>query len=712
MKRMNAHDNEMKMDDTDMAAMADGNMSGMDMHSMSGMDMDEMDMDGMPGMDDPGMKYMGNLKQKFWVSLGLMLIVVALAPLMGLSVNIGGLHLPITFPGSQWVLLIAATALFLYGGLPFIRGGIAEIRAHQPGMMALIGLGITVAYVYSVYAFVANNLLTGHAHLMNFFWELSTLIVIMLLGHWVEMNAVMKAGDATASLGQMLPDTVHMVHDGQVMDMPLADVQVGSQLRVLAGESIPADGQIDDGSTSINEALVSGESAPVSKTVGDQVTGGTVNGDGTITMTVTAVGDDGFIGQIGHMVSDAQQQKSRAENIASRVAGWLFYIALIVGLLTVAVWSPINGFGPALMMGVTVLIIACPHALGLALPLVIVRATGMSAKRGLLVRNRNAYEATSKAHYVMFDKTGTLTTGHFTVNAVQPLVDDMTANELLADFAALEQSSTHPFATGVMSAAKAQDVTVPAATDVQTIQGAGLQGTVDGHKLLIVNAKYLDEHDVDYAHNQVQQLAAAGNTVSLLVVDGQVQGMIAAGDVARPEAASAIKGLKAAGLVPVMLTGDNQQTADAVAQTLGIDDVHAELMPADKAQLIADYQQRGGVLMVGDGINDAPSLAGADVGIAIGAGTDVAIDAADVVLVSSKTTDILNFVRLAQATNRKLVQNIWWAAGYNIIAIPLAAGVLAPIGITMPAALGAVVMSLSAVIVAVNAMTLHAPHLE
>lgn len=694
---------------TDMNEHETMDMTGMDMSSMNNMHGMHHNM---AGMDDPGMKYMGNLKQKFWVSLVLMVIVVLLAPLMGMQLSVGGLSLPITFPGSEWVLLIVATALFLYGGLPFVRGGIEEIKARKPGMMALIGLGISVAYLYSVYAFVANNLIPGHAHVMNFFWELATLIVIMLLGHWVEMNAVMKAGNATDSLGQMLPDTVHMLHGDEVMDMPLAHVQAGSKLRVLAGESIPADGQIDDGDTTVNEALVSGESAPVVKHAGDQVTGGTVNGDGTITMTVSVVGEDGFIGQIGHMVSDAQQQKSRAENVASRVAGWLFYIALVVGLLTVAVWTPINGFGPALMMGVTVLIIACPHALGLALPLVIVRATGMSAKRGLLVRNRNAYEATSKARYIMFDKTGTLTTGHFTVNAVQPLVDGVTADDLLADFAALEQSSTHPFATGVLAEAKQKRVDVTPADNVQTIQGAGLSGELDGRQLMVVNAKYLVAHGIDFDATKVDQLAAAGNTVSLLVVDQQVQGLVAAGDVARPEAAKAIAGLKQAGLTPVMLTGDNQQTAATVAAALGIDDVHAELMPADKSRLISEYQRRGGVLMVGDGINDAPSLAGADVGIAIGAGTDVAIDAADVVLVSSKTTDILNFVRLAKATNRKLVQNIWWAAGYNIVAIPLAAGVLAPIGITMPAALGAVVMSLSAIIVAINAMTLRAPSVE
>nr|WP_083479234.1 heavy metal translocating P-type ATPase [Lacticaseibacillus brantae] len=666
-------------------------------------DMSQMDHD-MSGMGHD-MMHMGNLKQLFWVSFIAMIPVLLLSPFMGMDLSIAGVALPLTFPGSDWVVMVLATFLYFYGGRPFLTGAVSELKSRKPAMMTLIAMGITVAYGYSLYAFIANHFINPNRHVMDFFWELATLIVIMLLGHWIEMNSVMAAGSAVEKMAALLPGQAHVVHGDHVMDMPLAQVEVGQVVRVLAGEQVPVDGEISSGQSAINESLVTGEAKAVAKAPGDKVIGGSVNGDGVIEVKVTGTGESGYLAQVMKMVSDAQQAKSHAEGLADRVAGWLFYAALIIGLIAFIAWLP-EGLSVAFERMVTVFIIACPHALGLAIPLVIARSTSIAAQNGLLVRNRQAIEEVKQVKYVLMDKTGTLTQGNFDVNAVQSYTNDQSQDQILALFAALETHSDHPLAKGIVSAAVAKQLTLPAATDVSVQKGVGLTGTIAQQSYQIVNARYLDNNQVAYAAQDNQAWSAAGNSVAYLLLNQQVIGAIAEGDQLKPNSVAFIQELKQLGYIPVMLTGDNQASAAQAAKNLGIDEFQAELLPEDKVKWLDHYQAQGKAIMVGDGVNDAPSLAKADVGIAIGAGTDVAIDSADVVLVHSDPYDILNFIKLALATNRKMVQNLWWGAGYNIVAIPLAAGILAPIGFVLSPAVGAVLMSMSTVVVAFNALAL------
>ncbi|KLI74828.1 MULTISPECIES: heavy metal translocating P-type ATPase [Lacticaseibacillus] len=694
----------------DQGAMAHGQMNHGDMHmshgDMSHMDMHHGDMSHMD-MDHGGghMMHMGNLKQKFWVSLIVMIPVLLLSQFMGMNIHLGALQLPIVFPGSDWLVLILSSFLFFYGGWPFLTGAKSELQQRQPAMMTLIAMGITVAYGYSLYAFVMNHFIAPNGMVMDFFWELATLIVIMLLGHWIEMNAVMAAGNAVEKLAALLPSQAHVVHGDHVMDMPLAEVQVGTRLRVLAGEQMPADGQIVSGSSSVNESLVTGEAKAIHKAEGDRVIGGSVNGDGVIEIKVTGTGESGYLSQVMKLVQSAQANKSKAEGMADKVAGWLFYAALAVGILAFFIWLS-DGAAIAFERMVTVFIIACPHALGLAIPLVIARSTSIGATNGLLIRNRQALETAKHAKFILMDKTGTLTEGKFTVAKTVAFANHDEA-QVLALMAALESHSEHPLATGIKAAAKEQQLNVPAAQNVQVLKGIGLQGEVDGQAYTIVNARYLKDHQLSYDQAQADQLAAAGNSLAFLLQKDQVLGMVAEGDQLKPSSKPFVAALKRQGITPVMLTGDNHETAKKVADQLGLTDFQAELKPEDKVAQVKVYQQRGVVMMVGDGVNDAPSLAQADIGVAIGAGTDVAIDTADVVLVHSDPADILNFLSLAKATNRKMVQNLWWGAGYNILAIPLAAGILAPIGFVLSPAVGAAIMSLSTIVVALNAMTLH-----
>ena len=694
----------------DQGAMAHGQMNHGDMHmshgDMSHIDMHHGDMSHMD-MDHGGghMMHMGNLKQKFWVSLIVMIPVLLLSQFMGMNIHLGALQLPIVFPGSDWLVLILSSFLFFYGGWPFLTGAKSELQQRQPAMMTLIAMGITVAYGYSLYAFVMNHFIAPNGMVMDFFWELATLIVIMLLGHWIEMNAVMAAGNAVEKLAALLPSQAHVVHGDHVMDMPLAEVQVGTRLRVLAGEQMPADGQIVSGSSSVNESLVTGEAKAIHKAEGDRVIGGSVNGDGVIEIKVTGTGESGYLSQVMKLVQSAQANKSKAEGMADKVAGWLFYAALAVGILAFFIWLS-DGAAIAFERMVTVFIIACPHALGLAIPLVIARSTSIGATNGLLIRNRQALETAKHAKFILMDKTGTLTEGKFTVAKTVAFANHDEA-QVLALMAALESHSEHPLATGIKAAAKEQQLNVPAAQNVQVLKGIGLQGEVDGQAYTIVNARYLKDHQLSYDQAQADQLAAAGNSLSFLLQKDQVLGMVAEGDQLKPSSKPFVAALKRQGITPVMLTGDNHETAKKVADQLGLTDFQAELKPEDKVAQVKAYQQRGVVMMVGDGVNDAPSLAQADIGVAIGAGTDVAIDTADVVLVHSDPADILNFLSLAKATNRKMVQNLWWGAGYNILAIPLAAGILAPIGFVLSPAVGAAIMSLSTIVVALNAMTLH-----
>ncbi|MDS3910578.1 MULTISPECIES: heavy metal translocating P-type ATPase [Staphylococcus] len=646
----------------------------------------------------------GNFKVKFFVSLIFAIPIILLSPMMGVN-----LPFQFTFPGSEWVVLILSTILFFYGGKPFLSGGKDEIAEKKPGMMTLVALGISVAYIYSLYAFYMNNFSSATGHTMDFFWELATLILIMLLGHWIEMNAVGNAGDALKKMAELLPNSAIKVMDnGQREEVKISDIMTDDIVEVKAGESIPTDGIIVQGQTSIDESLVTGESKKVQKNQNDNVIGGSINGSGTIQVKVTAVGEDGYLSQVMGLVNQAQNDKSSAELLSDKVAGYLFYFAVIVGVISFIVWMLIqNDVDFALERLVTVLVIACPHALGLAIPLVTARSTSIGAHNGLIIKNRESVEIAQHIDYVMMDKTGTLTEGNFSVNHYESFKNDLSNDTILSLFASLESQSNHPLAISIVDFAKSKNVSFTNPQDVNNIPGVGLEGLIDNKTYKITNVSYLDKHKLNYDDDLFTKLAQQGNSISYLIEDQQVIGMIAQGDQIKESSKQMVADLLSRHITPVMLTGDNNEVAHAVAKELGISDVHAQLMPEDKESIIKDYQSDGNkVMMVGDGINDAPSLIRADIGIAIGAGTDVAVDSGDVILVKSNPSDIIHFLTLSNNTMRKMVQNLWWGAGYNIVAVPLAAGALAFIGLILSPAIGAILMSLSTVIVAINAFTL------
>lgn len=646
----------------------------------------------------------GNFKVKFFVSLIFAIPIILLSPMMGVN-----LPFQFTFPGSEWVVLILSTILFFYGGKPFLSGGKDEIAAKKPGMMTLVALGISVAYIYSLYAFYMNNFSSATGHTMDFFWELATLILIMLLGHWIEMNAVGNAGDALKKMAELLPNSAIKVMDnGQREEVKISDIMTDDIVEVKAGESIPTDGIIVQGQTSIDESLVTGESKKVQKNQNDNVIGGSINGSGTIQVKVTAVGEDGYLSQVMGLVNQAQNDKSSAELLSDKVAGYLFYFAVIVGVISFIVWMLIqNDVDFALERLVTVLVIACPHALGLAIPLVTARSTSIGAHNGLIIKNRESVEIAQHIDYVMMDKTGTLTEGNFSVNHYESFKNDLSNDTILSLFASLESQSNHPLAISIVDFAKSKNVSFTNPQDVNNIPGVGLEGLIDNKTYKITNVSYLDKHKLNYDDDLFTKLAQQGNSISYLIEDQQVIGMIAQGDQIKESSKQMVADLLSRHITPVMLTGDNNEVAHAVAKELGIRDVHAQLMPEDKESIIKDYQSDGNkVMMVGDGINDAPSLIRADIGIAIGAGTDVAVDSGDVILVKSNPSDIIHFLTLSNNTMKKMVQNLWWGAGYNIVAVPLAAGALAFIGLILSPAVGAILMSLSTVIVAINAFTL------
>lgn len=648
--------------------------------------------------------YHGNFKVKFFVSLIFGIPIILLSPLMGVN-----LPFQFTFPGSEWVVLILSTILFFYGGKPFLSGGKDEIATKKPGMMTLVALGISVAYIYSLYAFYMNNFSSATGHTMDFFWELATLILIMLLGHWIEMNAVGNAGDALKKMAELLPNSAIKVMDnGQREEVKISDIMTDDIVEVKAGESIPTDGIIVQGQTSIDESLVTGESKKVQKNQNDNVIGGSINGSGTIQVKVTAVGEDGYLSQVMGLVNQAQNDKSSAELLSDKVAGYLFYFAVIVGVISFIVWMLIqNDVDFALERLVTVLVIACPHALGLAIPLVTARSTSIGAHNGLIIKNRESVEIAQHIDYVMMDKTGTLTEGNFSVNHYESFKNDLSNDTILSLFASLESQSNHPLAISIVDFAKSKNVSFTNPQDVNNIPGVGLEGLIDNKTYKITNVSYLDKHKLNYDDDLFTKLAQQGNSISYLIEDQQVIGMIAQGDQIKESSKQMVADLLSRNITPVMLTGDNNEVAHAVAKELGISDVHAQLMPEDKESIIKDYQSNGNkVMMVGDGINDAPSLIRADIGIAIGAGTDVAVDSGDIILVKSNPSDIIHFLTLSNNTMRKMVQNLWWGAGYNIVAVPLAAGALAFVGLILSPAVGAILMSLSTVIVAINAFTL------
>ncbi|EIO0108687.1 copper-translocating P-type ATPase [Staphylococcus pseudintermedius] len=653
--------------------------------------------------DDHAHHHHENFKMKFFVSLIFAIPIIIFSPMMGVQ-----LPFQFTFPGSDWMVLILATILFIYGGQPFLVGAKGEITSKKPGMMTLVTLGISVAYIYSLYAFYLNHFSDVTGHTMDFFWELATLILIMLLGHWVEMNAVGSAGDALKKMAALLPDKVIKVTNNQREEVKISDIALNDIVEVKAGESIPTDGMIVRGETAIDESLVTGESKKVQKKPNDQVIGGSINGSGTIQVKVTAVGEASYLSQVMDIIKQAQNDKSRAELLSDKVAGYLFYFAISVGMIAFIAWMLIqHEIDLVLERLVTVLVIACPHALGLAIPLVTARSTSIGAHHGLMIKNRAAIETAQHIDYVMMDKTGTLTEGNFSVNHYESFKAGMSDEAVLSLFASLESQSNHPLATSIVGFAKSKNIAYAQPQDVQNISGIGLEGTINGQAYKITNVSYLEQNGFDYDQALFTKLAQQGNSISYLIDEQQVIGIIAQGDQIKDSSQQMVADLLAKGITPVMLTGDNQEVAETVAKALGINDVHAQLMPEDKESIIKAYQSKGKkVMMVGDGINDAPSLIRSDIGIAIGAGTDVAVDSGDVILVKSDPSDIIHFFTLSKRTMRKMVQNLWWGAGYNIVAVPLAAGILASIGLILSPAVGAILMSLSTVIVAINAFTL------
>ncbi|EGP5669187.1 copper-translocating P-type ATPase [Enterococcus faecium] len=652
------------------------------------------------GMDHS--MHMGNFKQKFWLSLILAIPIILFSPMMGME-----FPFQITFPGSDWLVLILATILFIYGGQPFLSGAKMELKQKSPAMMTLIAMGITVAYIYSVYSFIAN-LINPHTHVMDFFWELATLIVIMLLGHWIEMNAVSNASNALQKLAELLPESVkRLTKEGKEETVSLKEVTEGDHLIVRSGDKMPTDGVILKGETIVDESAVTGESKGIKKRANDKVIGGSINGDGTIEIEVTGTGENGYLAKVMEMVRKAQGEKSKLESLSDKVAKWLFYIALIVGILAFIAWLFLTDLPNALERMVTVFIIACPHALGLAIPLVVARSTSIAAKNGLLLKNRNALEQANDLDVIMLDKTGTLTEGKFTVTGVEVLDDAFNKNEILQYLGALEANANHPLAIGIMNYLKEHEIKPYQAENLKNLSGVGLEATVKNQQVKIVNEKEVERLGLNVEQALLKPYQEQGNTISFLILENHLAAIVALGDVVKTEAKEFIRTLKERKITPVILTGDNKNAAQAVADYLGIEEYYGGLLPDDKEAVVQKYLDQGKkVIMVGDGINDAPSLARASIGMAIGAGTDIAIDSADVVLTNSDPKDILHFLDLAKQTRKKMIQNLWWGAGYNILAIPLAAGILAPIGIILSPAVGAVLMSLSTVVVALNALTL------
>ena len=650
------------------------------------------------GHHDHHAHMVADFKQRFWVSLVLTLPVVALAPMIQSWL---GLSETLDFPGDSLVQFMFASVVYFYGGWPFLSGLASELRRRMPGMMTLIALAISVAYFYS------SAVVFGLAGEV-FFWELATLIDIMLLGHWIEMRSVMGASAALEKLVKLMPSDAHLVaEDGSTRDVPVTDLHHGDRVLVKPGEKIPTDGVIVEGRSTINEAMLTGESKPAEKSEGDEVIGGAVNGEAAFTIEVRRTGNETYLAQVIEMVRQAQESKSRTQDLANRAAFWLTIIAISVGSATLVTWLLIGKpFDFSLERAVTVMIIACPHALGLAVPLVVAVSTSISAGNGLLIRDRTAFERGRDLDAIVFDKTGTLTEGRFGVTDVITL-GERSEEDLLRLAASLESQSEHPIAEGVVRGAQERGISFPPPSEFRAIPGRGAEAVVDGTRLRIVSPGYLREHDLTVTDDRVRAVADQGKTVVYLLIDGAVEGAIALADIIRPESREALERLKAMGIQVMMLTGDAEAVARWVSEELGLDDYFAEVLPDQKASKIKEVQSRGLVVaMTGDGVNDAPALTQADVGIAVGAGTDVAIESADIVLVRSDPRDVTAVVELSRATYHKMVQNLWWATGYNAFAIPAAAGVLYPLGIVLSPAVGAVFMSLSTVIVSINARML------
>jgi len=646
---------------------------------------------GMEGHDHNMM--IADFKKRFYV------VLILTIPIMLLSMMIQKfLGVNWQFTGSQYILFALSTIVFFYGGWPFLKGFVNEVKTKSPGMMILIGFAITVAYAYSV-AIVFG--LTG----MDFFWELSTLILIMLLGHWIEMKSIAGASKELELLVQLMPADAHMVMPDMVHDVKTETLKEKDIILVKPGEKVAADGIILEGESYLNESMLTGESKPVKKVVGEKVIAGAINGNGSIKVTVSHAAKDSYLSQVIKLVDDAQKSKSKTQLLADTAAKWLTIIAIVAGISTFLYWY-LTGQSLAFAMErmVTVIVICCPHALGLAVPLVVAKSTALSAKNGLLIKNRTAFENSRKITTIVFDKTGTLTVGKFEVSKIISLQKELNENEIIRLASALEQQSEHPIATGILQKVKDLSITIPATENFKAITGKGVEATVEGKKILVVSPGYLKEKNIaipeGFAANDTE-------TVVFVMVNDKLAGYIALSDEIRPESAEAIKTLKENKIKSILLTGDNNKVAKSVSETLGLDSFYAEVLPDQKLEKIKELQTKGEfVAMTGDGVNDAPALAQADIGIAVGSGSDIAAETAGIILVNSNPKDIVSLILFGKATYRKMIQNLIWATGYNVVALPLAAGVLYKQGVLLSPAMGAVLMTVSTIVVAINASLL------
>ncbi len=632
-------------------------------------------------------------KKRFYVVLVLTIPIVLLSTMIQNFIGVNW-----QFTGASYILFALSSVVFFYGGWPFLKGWIEEIKAKNPGMMFLIGFAITVAYIYSV-AIVFG--LQG----MDFFWELTTLIGIMLLGHWIEMKSIAGASKELELLVQLMPSDAHMVMPDMVHDVKTDTLKENDIILVKPGEKVAADGIILEGESYLNESMLTGESKPVKKIKGDKVIAGSINGNGSVKVTISHAAKDSYLSQLVKLVEDAQKAKSKTQLLADTAARWLTIIAIIAGIATFLTWYFTGqSLSFAMERMVTVIVICCPHALGLAVPLVVAKSTALAAKHGLLIKNRTAFENARKITTIVFDKTGTLTVGKFEVSKIVSLKSDISENEVIRLASALEQKSEHPIASGILQKAKALSITIPSTENFNAITGKGVEATLEGKKILVVSPGYLKENNIrvpdGFKVNDVE-------TVVFLITNNELAGYIALSDEIRPESTEAIKTLKENNIKSILLTGDNNKVAKSVSETIGMTSFIAEVLPHQKLEKIKELQSNGEfVAMTGDGVNDAPALAQADVGIAVGSGSDIAAETAGIVLVNSNPKDIVSLVLFGKATYRKMIQNLIWATGYNVIALPLAAGVLYKLGILLNPAAGAVLMTLSTVIVAINASML------
>ncbi|MBQ0138963.1 MAG: copper-translocating P-type ATPase [Kurthia sp.] len=633
-------------------------------------------------------------KFRFFISLLVAIPIFILSPMLQDWVNVN-----LSFPGDKYILLALASFVFFYGGWPFLRGALDEIKKYEPGMMTLISLAICVSYIYSVCS--VFNLVP-----YDFFWELASLIVIMLLGHWLEMRSVMSASNSLQQLVKHMPsEATKVLPEDKVQTVAISSLEIGDTVLIKPGEKIPIDGIVVSGQSTVDESMLTGESVPVERFANDEVIGGSINGEGALTVQLQKKGEDSYLAQVIQLVTDAQNSKSSTQNLANRAAKWLFYIALAAGIITLIVWLLLGkDFSFAMERMVTVLVIACPHALGLAIPLVVAKSNAIAALNGLLIRDRNTFEEARFISAVAFDKTGTLTEGKFEVTNIDTY-QNYDIDEIIYDVASVEMNSQHPLAVGILQKAKELDLELEPVSKFQSIAGVGLQAIVDGVKVQISSPRYADEQELPYNKELFQQWSAEGKTVIFVTANDKLTGMIALADIIREDAKEAVEELHQMDVKAIMLSGDQQQVADYVGKQIGMDEIYAGMLPHEKAVKIEELQEidKQEVAMTGDGVNDAVALVKSDLGLAIGAGTDVAIEAADVVLVKNNPLSVVSLLKLSSATYAKMKQNLWWAAGYNIIAIPLAAGILYKFGILLNPAVGAILMSLSTIIVAINA---------